>query len=63
MPSALHHSFALVKVLSEIRAKSFMVTMGQKGGSLRSKCTEARSPMAMAKARSSMAMAKAKASP
>jgi len=47
---------AMVKVLSETRAKSFMVTRGKKGESLR---TEARSPMAMAKVRSSMVMAKA----
>jgi len=47
---------AMVKVLSETRAKSFMVNRGKKGESLR---TEARSPMAMAKARSSMKMAKA----
>jgi len=38
---------ATVKVLSKTRAKSFMVTRGKKGKSLR---TEARSPMAMAKA-------------
>jgi len=47
---------ATVKVLSETRAKSFMVTRGKKGESLR---TEARSPMPMAKAKSSMAMANA----
>jgi len=49
---------AMIKVLSETRPKSFMVTRGKKGESLR---TKARSPMAMAMAmaRSSMAMAKA----
>jgi hypothetical protein len=44
------------KVLSETRAKSFTVTRGQKGESLR---TEARKSNGNGKARSSMAMAKA----